>query len=68
MKEAEPIHTHVEERSSQLNQLFDVVDERAIGGHDVSDLPPKYYRSWQIIGSSIVSDASGFETGGEYIV
>jgi hypothetical protein len=46
---------HLEEKSPQLDEQFDVVDERAIGGNDVSDLPPRYFVSWQIIGSSIVS-------------
>ncbi|KAL3584578.1 hypothetical protein FPOAC2_14358 [Fusarium poae] len=44
---------HLEEKSPQLDEQFDVVDERAIGGNDVSDLPPRYFVSWQIIGSSI---------------
>ncbi|KAF5230899.1 hypothetical protein FANTH_13630 [Fusarium anthophilum] len=44
---------HLEEKSPQLDEQFDVVDERALGGNDVSDLPPRYFVSWQIIGSSM---------------
>jgi hypothetical protein len=55
MKEANTAAMHVEEKSSQLDEQFDVIDERAIGGNDVSDLPPKYFMSWQLIGSSFVS-------------
>lgn len=30
------------------------VDQSAIGGRDISDLPPNYYRSWRFAGSTIV--------------
>ncbi|PNP61689.1 hypothetical protein FNYG_13578 [Fusarium nygamai] len=53
MKQESATAIHLEERSPQLDEQFDVVDERAIGGNDVSDLPPRYFLSWQIIGSSI---------------
>lgn len=39
--------------SAELDD-FDIVDESAIGGRDVSELPPKYYRSLQVIFSVIV--------------
>ncbi|EXM15818.1 MFS transporter superfamily [Fusarium oxysporum f. sp. vasinfectum] len=53
MKQESATAIHLEEKSPQLEARFDVVDERAIGGNDVSDLPPRYFVSWQIIGSSI---------------
>ena len=45
---------HVDDSPSPTVNDFDVVDKSAVGGRDVSELPPKYYQSLQIIGSVIV--------------
>lgn len=48
--------THVEGPSNPPSSVddFDIVDKSAVGGRDISELPPKYYWSWSIIGSVLV--------------
>ncbi|KAF5706660.1 siderophore iron [Fusarium globosum] len=53
MKQENATAIHLEDKSLHAHDQFDVVDKRAIGGKDVSDLPSRYFMSWQLIGSSI---------------
>lgn len=58
---------HNEQSISPSTDSFDVVDERAIGGEDISAMPARYYRSPQIIGSVLVSISRALDGSSKYL-